>query len=135
MESIFAELARLFDAINKNEKDEILDSTRVLRIKLKQNSSADFGAEKIAFIYNKPFQAIIAQNAPSSTIVLDSVEFYSSLIQKCVFKSPIEIVPHFSWIPKFAEKIEEKDETILEALSSFMKHLFEIKCPDTVTYR
>ena len=110
-----------------------------MRIKLKQidnsSSSADFGAEKLAFIYNKPFQAIIKQNAASSTIVLDSVEFYSSLIQKCVFKSPIEVVPHFSWIPKFAEKIEEKDETILEALSAFLKHLVEIKCSDTVTYR
>ncbi|CBY33288.1 unnamed protein product, partial [Oikopleura dioica] len=136
MESIFSELARLFDAIKKNERDEILDSTKILRIQLKQTqNSGDFGAEKLAFIYNKPFQAIIKQNAPSSTIVLDSVEFYTSLIQKCVFKSPIEIVPHFSWIPNFSQKIGEKDETILETLSSFLKHLFSIKCPDTVTYR
>ena len=59
MESIFSELARLFDGIKKNEKREILDSTRILKIKLKQinaENSSDFGAEKLAFIYNKPFQ-------------------------------------------------------------------------------
>ena len=109
MESIFSELARLFDAIKKNEKDEILDSTRILRIKLKQiQTSGDFGAQKLAFIYNKPFQAIIKQNAPSSTIVIDSVEFYTFLIEKSVFKSPIEVVPHFGWIQNFSQKNRRK---------------------------
>ena len=136
MEGIFSELARLFDGIKRNEKDEILHCTKVLSLKLKQvNETSDFGAEKLAFIYNKPFQAVINQNSPSSTIVLDSIELYTSLIQKCRFKSPREVVSHFAWVPSFSEKIGQEDEPVIEALTSYLKFLFTIQCPDSEAYR
>jgi len=45
----------------------------------------------------------------------------SSLIQKCVFTSWIEVVPHISWIPKFAEIAMEK------ALVRLLQKLFHEK--------
>ncbi|CAG5106135.1 Oidioi.mRNA.OKI2018_I69.chr1.g2699.t1.cds [Oikopleura dioica] len=53
----------------------------------------------------------------------------------CRFKSPREVISHFAWIPSFSEKIGQKDEPVIEALTSYLKFLFTIQCPDSEAYR